>query len=128
MLVTLLVTFALDLACVSSWQAVRDYDVRIIDSLGHACPMRVGGHGDAAATACEDCVALGLVVVVTATDQVAWPAPVACSSCVWASLLSSVVCGDVRRLGLSSLASCLSRRARLFAGHPQGRVIGVERG
>eukprot|EP00802_Teleaulax_amphioxeia_P003590 Tamp_03593.p1 GENE.Tamp_03593~~Tamp_03593.p1 ORF type:complete len:351 (-),score=72.63 Tamp_03593:1796-2848(-) len=49
--------------------AVRDYDVRIIDSLGHTCPAHVRGHGDAAATACEDCVALGLVVVVTATGQ-----------------------------------------------------------
>ncbi len=66
---------------------VRDYDVRIIDSVGHASTEHAAGQGDAAAgtptprvdahsrpqlaaTECADCVALGLVVVVTATCQV----------------------------------------------------------
>ena len=78
---------AFDLGAWSTWQVVRDYDVRIIDSIGHACTVHAGGQGDAAAgtptprvdahsqpqpaaTGCADCVALGLVVVVTATCQV----------------------------------------------------------
>lgn len=70
-----------------TWQVVRDYDVRIIDSVGHTCTVHAGGHCDAApgtpargvdahfrpqpaATEYEDCVALGLVVVLTATCEV----------------------------------------------------------
>jgi hypothetical protein len=76
-----------DLGAWSTWQVVRDYDVRIIDSVGHACTVHAGSQGDAAAgtptprvdthsrpqpaaTGCADCVALGLVVVVTATCEV----------------------------------------------------------
>ena len=109
---------------------MRDYDVRIIDSVGHACTVHAGSQVDTAAgtltlgvdalsrpqpaaTGCVDCVALGLVVVVTATCEVLLlVAPVALLGCA----------GRVSSVGLACRAEhAVASKPCVLGTHKGGR-------